>query len=683
MKKLLAILGICALPLTVGVGAHASTALPTNAMPADGAPHLMRIPSGRVQAATAPAGAHLTYLGGKVVSNVQVVQVLWGTGNYAPEVSATGIGSVPAMYRNVAQSSHLDWLTQYNTPTQTIGRGTYSGQFTIAPSITSPSFTVAQIQTELVAQIAAGQLPAPTTDAAGNTNTYYSVFFPHNIILTASGFRSCVAGGFFAYHSTVAATLSHPEFYFGAQADMQSGSGCEIKAPWTDANRIALETTVATHEMVETITDPEIALATTISAPLAWYDSTNGEIGDICNIQNGSIVGNDGQAYSVQPEFSNADNDCIVAPVTANPTVASVVAGTSSTVAIGTAGTGTTNLVVSGAPAGISPSLDLTSVSAGGGTLLHLVTTKQTAPGRYSVVVTGTQNAIAHATFVDLTVTAAPPDPPTSVHGTPANGAVKVAWTAPAFTGGLPITGYTVRASPGAATCATSVLTCTVPGLANGHPYTFRVTAHTASLTSVSSAPSPAIVPRTVPGTPRAPTAVPLNGAASLTWVAPISNGGSAIITYAVVASPGGRACTAAGSVLHCTVTGLTNGVSYRFSVKAVNAAGSGAASPLTSAIVAGSPSAPRALAVTAPANGKATATWTSPASVGSGPITSYQVRWSSNSGVTWTPWTSTGLVRSAPRSPLTKGHRYHVQTRAVNHAGAGPAASISFVQPR
>jgi hypothetical protein len=49
-----------------------------------------------------------------------------------------------------------------------------------------------------------------------------------------------------------------------------------------------------------------------IGAPLAWYDPNNGEIGDICNAQQGSIVGGNGVTYTVQKEWSNAKGACIV-----------------------------------------------------------------------------------------------------------------------------------------------------------------------------------------------------------------------------------------------------------------------------------------------------------------------------------------------------------------------------------
>jgi hypothetical protein len=47
-----------------------------------------------------------------------------------------------------------------------------------------------------------------------------------------------------------------------------------------------------------------------IGFPLAWYDPTFGEIGDICNGQQGTTTGN-GHNYVIQLEFSNAANNCV------------------------------------------------------------------------------------------------------------------------------------------------------------------------------------------------------------------------------------------------------------------------------------------------------------------------------------------------------------------------------------
>jgi alpha-tubulin suppressor-like RCC1 family protein len=67
-------------------------------------------------------------------------------------------------------------------------------------------------------------------------------------------------------------------------------------------------------------------------------------------------------------------------------------------------------------------------------------------------------------------------------------------------------------------------------------------------------------------------------------WTIPIFNGGTSITRYTVTASPGGRTCTTSGA-LSCTVTGLTNGTSYRFTVAARNTVGTGAASVRSKAV--------------------------------------------------------------------------------------------------
>ncbi|MFI5399040.1 MAG: hypothetical protein ACHQ9S_26210, partial [Candidatus Binatia bacterium] len=285
-------------------------------------------PAGTVPAA--PAGAHLTYYGGRVVSNLQVVQVIWGSGSYLSNVTSTSSPSMATFYQGVLNSAYIDWLSEYNTnitaaggapgTNQSIGRGSFVNQYTITPSAANNGSTIddaTNIEPELAAQITAGHLPTPTSDSAGNNNTYYAIFFPHGKTITLSGSLSCATGGFCAYHSTIANVGGH-EIYYGVHPDMQAGSGCDTGCG--NGTTFQNYTSVASHEMVETITDGEVGLATILAPPLAWYDSVTGEIGDICNAQQGTIVGADGVTYVVQMEWSNLANACIVSRSTNTPT---------------------------------------------------------------------------------------------------------------------------------------------------------------------------------------------------------------------------------------------------------------------------------------------------------------------------------------------------------------------------
>ena len=169
------------------------------------------------------------------------------------------------------------------------------------------------------------------------------------------------------------------------------------------------------------------------------------------------------------------------------------------------------------------------------------------------------------------------PGAPTGVTATAGNQSAHVTWTAPADTNGSPITGYTVVASPGGQEVEVGGDTteADVTGLTNGTAYTFTVIAKNAAGNSAASAPSNAVTPANVPGAPTSVTATAGHGEATVSWTAPADNG-SAITGYTVTTSPGGATKTVTGT--STTVTGLTNGTSYTFTVKAINAAGTGAA---------------------------------------------------------------------------------------------------------
>lgn len=195
------------------------------------------------------------------------------------------------------------------------------------------------------------------------------------------------------------------------------------------------------------------------------------------------------------------------------------------------------------------------------------------------------------------------PGKPTNVTGTAGDASVLVQWTAPADNGGLAPT-YTVVSTPGNFTCTTTTTSCLISGLTNDTAYTFVVTPTNAAGVGTASDASTAVTPKagivvvavpaesgnagtstggantgeatsfgTVPSEPRDVKVVAGWKRATVSWSAPLTNGGQAIQSYEVTATPGGQKCVTT-TESSCTVTGLRANKSYSFSVVAVNLIG-------------------------------------------------------------------------------------------------------------
>ncbi len=212
-----------------------------------------------------------------------------------------------------------------------------------------------------------------------------------------------------------------------------------------------------------------------------------------------------------------------------------------------------------------------------------------------TVAVAGLAMAVAVAVSTTLCVGALPagaaaghvkkpPAAPVGVVVASGNDSAVVSWSAVTPPSGETITMYRAFASASSATKHCKALrgatTCTIAKLTNGVHYTVRVRAFVGSLGGPTSA--PVTIEPGLPGAPTAVRATAGNGLSTVSFTGPATKG-TRVTSYNVTAldgtTPGNGGQTAEGTSSPITVTGLTDGDSYTFTVVAFDKYGPGPAS--------------------------------------------------------------------------------------------------------
>ena len=226
---------------------------------------------------TASINAHLTYFGGPLLTNVQVFNIFWGKKWSAGSGTAVAT-KLNGFYKAILVSPLIDQLAEYNVTGKSIGHGSLIGSKVIAANAPVQSVTDTTIRAQLQAWVTAHTVPATTL------NTLYFIYLDPGIVSIMGGSKSC--SSYCGYHDAVG------KIYY-AVMPYPNCAGCLGGLAAFDAL-----TGTSSHELCEAITDPVPGSG--------WYDSHNGEIGDICAWSFKTIAG-----YTVQLEWSNRQNKCV------------------------------------------------------------------------------------------------------------------------------------------------------------------------------------------------------------------------------------------------------------------------------------------------------------------------------------------------------------------------------------
>lgn len=228
----------------------------------------------------------VTYHSGPVISNVRVTVIYWNS-------TVAFQSTWPSFYTSITNSTYMDWLNEYRTSTQGIGRGSFVNAVVDPSPPSGTTVSQSQIESELQRLIQAGTISAPTD------NSLYMVYFPPGYTVLAGGWFSCTTSdGFCGFHHWFA--INGRSAYYGVLVDSSAcGSRC---GPGT---QLGNTTSTSSHELLEAVTDP---------VDSGWYYlySVNGqpahaEIADICQDQQTQTAG-----FTVQRAWSNLQQACVV-----------------------------------------------------------------------------------------------------------------------------------------------------------------------------------------------------------------------------------------------------------------------------------------------------------------------------------------------------------------------------------
>lgn len=250
--------------------------------------HVVPIPGARRM--TSAAGKDLVFNGGPVQTGSNEYNILV---NCADE-SCWG-GTISTFENDLFGSNMMSLLGQYNASGTYSASGDYPVTYTISGTLADQD-----IYNILYNVITTNNLPT-------GYGSEFHVFLAQGVQQCSQAANGCYGQQYCAYHGSndwtdIGHVLYSVEPYQGI-------NGCEVSTQ-PSPNGVVQDSTASTlsHEMFETITDPDVA-----ANNLGWYNSTGGEIGDLCAPASGVPTGNvqlGVDTWEIQMEYDNNIHDC-------------------------------------------------------------------------------------------------------------------------------------------------------------------------------------------------------------------------------------------------------------------------------------------------------------------------------------------------------------------------------------
>jgi hypothetical protein len=223
------------------------------------------------------SGTSIVDLNGKILNNVQVQLIFWGS-TWAENASPSTNAIFDAA-QTILSGPYMSKLTQYRG----IGSGTMLGELVVNPSDPPNPFSTDDVAQCVLSLIAAGTVPEPGID----NQMLFCVFLPAGVNFNVPNINGIHS---FIYNA---------RYSFPVNVDLD-----KVLFAWVmNDGTLDYITTIFSHELVEACTNPDgNGFQVTPVDPNNWN-----EIGDVCEGNSATLDGVKVQAY-----WSQSDGSCII-----------------------------------------------------------------------------------------------------------------------------------------------------------------------------------------------------------------------------------------------------------------------------------------------------------------------------------------------------------------------------------